>query len=248
MSNWQENTSDFETIKMGSPGSFWSYGLNKRLELVKKHINFNGKKILDAGCGLGIFMDKFEELGAESFGIEVDERKVEIAKQKYGEKVSLSPAEKLPFEDNFFDLVFSHETLEHVEDDTQSVKEAIRVLKPGGNFIVFTPNKRWPFETHGIYINGKYRFGNIPLVTYLPNSIFKKLTPHVRNYSNRDLEMLFDGMKIKIIIHKHVFPGFDGLVLKTGILGRSIRFLLNFLEKTPLHYFGISHFLIVEKL
>jgi SAM-dependent methyltransferase len=248
MANWQQNTDSFQRIKMGSPSSYWSYGLNKRLQLVQKYLDFDHKKILDMGCGLGEFMIHFNKLGAESFGIEVDPEKVALIKDaEIKSHVQVAPAERLPFSEETFDLVFSHEVLEHVNDDRQAIAEALRVLKPGGKFIIFCPNIRWPFETHGIYLGKKYLFGNIPLVTYLPRFIYKKLTPHVRNYSNKDLLGLFPKNSVKIIVHRHVFPGFDGLVAKLGLFGKIIRMFLNVYEKSPLHYFGISHFLIVEK-
>jgi len=257
MSNWQKGTKNFKTIKLGSPTSFWSYGLERRLYLVKQQVDFYGKKVLDVGCGLGMFLNKFSSLSEPAFdgkvqntivyGIDVDKRKIEIAKHKFS-NVQVARAEKLPFSRKFFDIVFSHETLEHVDDDKKAIIEALRVLKTGGKMIIFCPNKRWPFETHGIYLRGKYHFGNIFGVTYLPKFLYKKLTPHVRNYSNKDLLSLFPQKSIKIIHHSHVFPGLDGLVTKTGLGGKFIRKILEFLERTPLHYFGISHFLVVEKL
>ncbi len=54
--------------------------------------------------------------------------------------------------------------------------------------MLFCPNRGYPFETHGIYWRGKYKFGNIPLVNYLPRSLRDKLAPHVQIYTRRDLK------------------------------------------------------------
>lgn len=246
-SNWQKKHSDFESIKQGSPSSYWSYGLQKRLDLATDLINFNGEKILDAGCGIGIFMEKFSEFSDHVYGFDVDKRKIDIAKKSF-KNVIVAGEGKLPYENNMFDIIWSHEVLEHVNDDKEVLKELVRVLKPGGELIVFTPNRLWPIETHGIYIGNHYEFGNIPFVTWLPNFIYKKLTPHVRNYFDSDINNLLKNLPLKVIHHKHVFPGFDGLVGKIGMLGKITRKLLNVAEKTPLHFFGISHFLIIEKV
>lgn len=245
-SNWQEKYSDFESIKQGSPSSYWSYGLDRRLKMARGLVDFNDKRILDAGCGIGMFMEKFSEFSNDVYGFEPDPRKVEIAKKKF-RNVAVSGAEKLPYKDNFFDIIWFHEVLEHVDDDRKSVRELVRVLKPGGKLIIFTPNRLWPFETHGVYVNGKYKFGNIPLVTWLPNFIYHKLTPHVRNYSDRKIKKLFEGLPVKFTHHKHVFPGFDGLQNRSKLLGGFMKGVTKVAEATPLHFFGISHFLVVEK-
>src|SRR3989304_5032789 len=89
-------------------------------------------------------------------------------------------AERLPYASAAFDLVLSHEVLEHVPDDRRTVEEILRVLRPGGRLVLFTPNRGYPFETHGIFWRGRYRFGNIPLGNYLPGPLRQRLAPHVR--------------------------------------------------------------------
>ena len=83
----------------------------------------------------------------------------------------------------YFSLILSHEVLEHVQDDRRSVEEMVRTLKPGGRIVLFVPNRGYPFETHGIYWRGRYHFGNIPLVNYLPRRLRDRLAPHVRSYT-----------------------------------------------------------------
>jgi SAM-dependent methyltransferase len=97
----------------------------------------------------------------------------------------------LPYASASIDLVLSHEVLEHVEDDRLAVAEIVRVLRPGGRAVIFVPNRRYPFETHGIYWRGVYRFGNIPLVNYLPDALRDRLAPHVRAYTAAGLRRLF---------------------------------------------------------
>ena len=101
--------------------------------------------------------------------------------------------EKLPFPDDYFDLVLSHEVLEHVQDDQQAINEILRVLKPGGRLILFVPNRGYPFETHGIFWKGKYRFGNKLFVNYLPKKWRDKLAPHVRAYTRKGSIQTFFG-------------------------------------------------------
>ncbi len=63
-----------------------------------------------------------------------------------------------------------NEVIEHVGNDRDTIREALRVTKPGGRVVIFAPNRYYPFETHGVYLGKKYVFGNIPLVNYLPDA------------------------------------------------------------------------------
>jgi len=236
--NWQKTSQKIEDIHLGSPSLILTKGLLYRFERVKEFINFKNSKVLDIGCGIGAFLEKFKNEGADVYGIDIDKDKINIAKEKFY-NVFVSPAEKLNFNNNFFDVIFLHEVLEHVDDDVKTINEAFRVLKKGGKIIIFTPNRLWPFETHGIYLFGKYIFGNIHLVNYLPSFIFKKLTPHVRNYTKKDLLKVFQNQNYIQIYYNRVFPGFDGLANRIPLIGKLIKQLFQFLNKTPLSIFGI---------
>jgi SAM-dependent methyltransferase len=138
--------------------------------------------------------------------------------------------------------------LEHVRDDRRAGEEIVRTLKPGGRLALFVPNRGYPFETHGVYWRGKYKFGNIPLVNWLPRRWRDKLAPHVRVYSKRDLEKLFAGLPVKFLKQTVIFGAYDNLIVRFGRLGKFLRAVLQFLEKTPLKAFGLSHFWVIEKL
>jgi ubiquinone/menaquinone biosynthesis C-methylase UbiE len=238
---------------LGKPGSGFSKGFARRLMQVSRVVDLRAKHILDAGCGEGVWLEQFTKFTAPEniFGSDIDPDSIQKARQKLENvptnNLKVCPAEALDFPDNSFDIVFSNEVLEHVQDDRKAVQDAIRVLKPGGRLVIFTPNRGWPFEQHGMFIRGKYVWGNIPLLPWLPKRVSKVFAPHVRNYSNGDIKRLVNLPNARIIYHKHVFPGFDGLVRRFGVFGRVIQKLFHFLERTPLHWFGISHFLVVEK-
>jgi SAM-dependent methyltransferase len=154
----------------------------------------------------------------------------------------------LPYISNQFDLVLSHEVIEHTADDARYAAEMVRVLKPGGRGVVFCPNRLYPFETHGHYWRGTYHFGNTPLINYLPNRWRNKLAPHVRVYTQAGLQSLFQHLPVRVIDHTQVYPGYDNLVYRRPKIGRMLRQITYRLEETPLRMFGISHLLVVEKL
>ncbi len=161
--------------------------------------------------------------------------------------ITCAAGEALPFQSSSFDLILSHEVLEHVQDDRLAVQEIIRTLKPMGRAVIFVPNRGYPFETHGVFWRGRYHFGNIPLVNYLPHPIRDRLAPHVRIYSQKDLEALFNGLAVRIVRRQTIFGAYDNIIARRPRLGKALRKTLHFLEKTPLKIFGLSHFWVIEK-
>jgi hypothetical protein len=113
--------------------------------------------------------------------------------------------------------------------------------------VLFVPNRGYPFETHGIYWRGRYRFGNIPLVNYLPRRLRDRLAPHVRAYSRRDIERTFSKLPLRLVLGTVIFGAYDNLIARWPRGGRILRSVLQFLERTPLRALGLSHFWVLEK-
>jgi len=203
-------------------------------------------RILEDGCGVGSYLSRLAKDTSLATGLEVEWERCREAQQLGGE-VLCGVGEFLPYPPNTFDLVLSHEVLEHVHDDRQSTKEIVRVLRPGGRLVLFVPNRGYPFETHGIYWNGKYHFGNKALVNYLPRSWRDRLAPHVNVYTRRDLTRLFDGLPVRMVQRAIIFGAYDNIIARMPALGKLLRAILQFLEKTPLRALGLSHFWVVEK-
>ena len=144
--------------------------------------------------------------------------------------------------------MLSNEVIGQVRDDAAAVREMARVLRPGGRLILFCPNRWYPVEQHGIYWRGRYIFGNIPLVNYLPDPIRNRLAPHVRAYTAHGLRRLLAGLPLRVIHHTRIFGGYDNWVARFGLVGKIIRAAVQGLEKTPLAWLALSHFLVAEKV
>lgn len=233
-------------IELGHPSYVWRFGQNRRFELIRRYAPLEGATILDVGCGLGLYVRQFRAFSPHVWGVDIDPDKVAEA-SKALPNISQAPAEALPFPDGTFDVVLSHEVLEHVDDDRRAVAEACRVLKPGGRLVVFAPNRWYPFETHGAYWGGRYHFGNIPLVNYLPTPLRARFCPHVRAYTGRDLRRLFDGVTGRIVVHTQIYPGYDKIASRNRVLATVFRGVTYALENTPLRRLGLSHLLVFEK-
>lgn len=238
----------------GEPSYVWRAGQERRLKMIGEHINLQGFenlegfKILENGCGIGMYIGKLKQFTPLVFGLEYElDRAVEAGKLNSPSLVVCCAGEHLPYPNESFDAILSNEVIEHVQDDALCIQEMIRVLKPRGRIVLFCPNRWYPVEQHGIYLGDKYIFGNIPLVNYLPDALRNKLAPHVRAYTGRGLRKLFDGSPVRIMHHSIIYGGYDNLIARLGILGKLIRAALYVFENTPLQIFGLSHFMVIEK-
>ncbi len=231
----------------GEPSYIWRAGQQRRLEMITQWAGERIRgNILEDGCGVGMYIEHLAPFGGKIYGLEYDfERAAEAGSRNPG--VINAAGESLPYPAATFDLILSHEVLEHVADDRQAAHEIVRVLKPGGRAVIFVPNLGYPFETHGIYWRGKYHFGNKPFVNYLPRSLRDKLAPHVRIYTSHDLAQLFAGQPVTIVEKTIVFGAYDNIIARFGAFGKLLRQTLQLLEKTPLKWFGLSHLWIIEK-
>jgi SAM-dependent methyltransferase len=231
----------------GEPSYIWRAGQERRLRMILDAAGGRMQgRVLDNGTGVGMFVQHLAPYAGEVFGLEFDFYRLREARKASSHLLSAA-SENLPFPEASFDVILSHEVLEHVSNDRAAVSEMVRTLRPGGRMIVFVPNRGYPFETHGIYWRGRYRFGNIPLVNYLPRGWRNKLAPHVRAYTAGDLQRLFAHFPVKVI-HRHIiFGAYDNIIARWSILGRPLRSLLQALEHTPLKVFGLSHFWVLER-
>jgi SAM-dependent methyltransferase len=107
-------------------------------ERILAHLRPNSV-VLDLGAGAGIVSQmNFRGLPAQMCGVDLDPRVVENPMLDEGR---VANASEIPYEDGRFDVVFSDNVLEHLDEPLQVFREVARVLKPGGVFLFKTPNK-----------------------------------------------------------------------------------------------------------
>lgn len=98
--------------------------------------NVRGKKILDLGCGTGVYAKILTKKGARLKGIDISEKEIEIARKESPDvEFIIGNAEKLPYKSKEFDIVLSCLVLEHFKDWNNVLKEVNRVLKKNGLFV-----------------------------------------------------------------------------------------------------------------
>lgn len=150
------------------------------------------KKFLDAGCGKGELLYFMAKKGYDVYGVDYSNTAVKMSKKLLEKKnikghVYNSDVRKLPFKNNFFDVVISTDVVEHLDDSTATIdffNEIYRVLKPGGKFYVHTaPNK-----IHVEYFQKYYQRYINYFAFALSNLIFHttyKLSLDIRNEHNK---------------------------------------------------------------
>ena len=126
-------------------------------------------RVLDIGCGHTDFLKDVYDRTPHSYGIDPDA--LTLKKNTTIKHLAVADAGKIPFEDNFFDVIVLAWVLEHVEHPTAVFKEIHRVLKPGGVVIFLTPNT-WNY--------------NVWIIRAIPNAFHDFFTRRLYNRQEHD--------------------------------------------------------------
>ncbi len=209
-------------------------------------LGYDPKKVLDIGCGDGFISQSIKNIypNAEVFGIDISKTAIAIAQNKYPiiNFQTANAEEKLPFEDNFFDLVFSGEHIEHIKDTDTYLEEINRVMRKGGVFIITTPNLAYwvnrllllfGFQPFSCEASLKRKF---PLFT-----IFGKNIPDNSNFPPAGHLRIFTPNNLKMLLE---FYGFKSIQMKGSSLLKKpiIREIDFFLSMLP----SLAHNIILK--
>ena len=130
------------------------FGLNKPradLDLMYLH-DLTPGRLLDVGCGDGVYLNRMRQRGWKVEGIDFDQKAVKNAKIRFGLELRCGDLAEAKFPDNSFDAITMSHVIEHVPNPVEFLKEARRVLKPGGRVVILTPNTK---------SNGLKEFGEV---------------------------------------------------------------------------------------
>ncbi len=105
-----------------------------------------GSRIADLGCGSGVFSNALRQRGYDYTGVDLSPAFIRLAREKHpGIEFIEGDVEQLPFPDAGFDGALLAGVVHHLPDPTRCAKEVRRILKPGGKFVAFDPNRMNPF-------------------------------------------------------------------------------------------------------
>jgi len=142
--------------------------LRTRARLIMCNIrDVKNKRILDAGCGIGLYSLELANKGAQVTGVDINTKKITIA-QNLANKMKIKNVffergdlTNLKLKSDYFDKIICSDVLEHIKNDEKAVKELFRVLKKGGE-IIFTFPRANKHNAETMLEFGHVRAGYLP--------------------------------------------------------------------------------------
>jgi len=207
-------------------------------KIIRDHIHTKQGTVLEIGTGFSTLLEDLPNF--TKYGIDISEKNIEhmqrhFARTGINATLCVADAESLPFESNFFDVIVTSHTLEHIKNDRQVLEECARVLKPGGELIIFVPGRidgiatqeEWLRVGHYRMYNstrfyeleeklaGKLRLQTICFPHKIHNLVWNKLK-HVFRWANYPIKkwILRDGKtyEARITYQKILLPCIVGLL------------------------------------
>lgn len=187
------------------------------VEMDPNHLS--GKTVLEIGSGAGAHSAFFRWHGAHVVSTDLTLSRVAATAQKLqmikgqGDYCSLqSDAERLPFADNLFDIVYSNGVLHHTPDTDGCIQEVYRVLKPGGVAVIMLYAKHsfyyWftIYFLKGLLLGNRFRYSNwLGRVTeWMASTPQPRTNPETKVYSAKGIHALFRSFS-SLTIRKHSF-------------------------------------------
>src|SRR2546426_5563554 len=180
---------------------------------------FAGARLLEIGCGMGTDLLQFARGGAKVSGVDLTPRSIEISRRHldvygYQGEFATTDAEKLPFANDSFDVVYSNGVLHHTPDTAGAIREIHRVLRPGGQARVMLYHQHslnyWGqiILHHGL-LHGELLRGNSPAEIMSKYVEFNESggRPLVKVYSRREARNLFSMFReVKVQVEQLTRP------------------------------------------
>ena len=251
----EASSSSYPQIAPAGGDTATPLNLAKRLGVIQRYADVRGRRVLDCGCGAGDYVFALRELGADAWGIEYSREKLAKAPAPIARRVSVGDLHHIALRDRSVDVALLNEVLEHVPDDRRALREVRRVLRPNGVLLIFSPNRRYPFETHGAFVKGSTRRvpHYVPLIPYIPLPMAKRVMDFwARNYWPGELRRLVQDAGFDITHTDYVWQTFEGISNhQPALIARTkglLRILSQTCERLPmLRTLGVSQVIVARK-
>ena len=179
------------------------------------------KRLLEVGHGVGTDLVRFAQAGAIVHGVDISQTHHDMTKQNLAchglsGELKFSDATNIDFPDEYFDVVYSHGVLHHLEETKDAIEEIRRVLKPGGTFLMSVYHKYSGFHLIGkILMNG---IRNKQLLTLGYAGMMSTIESGADGITTRPLVKTFSKGQVRKMLR-----GFESVDLSV-------------------HHFSVSHF------
>ena len=180
--------------------------LNKfehQADILAQRLLLQGAKILDIGCGGGLFLSLLKQRGAQVIGIELSDSRAQYAKTKHGLDIDKHPIESDFWQNGYaqhFDAVTLWDVIEHVNYPRQTLQSAANVLKPNGLLLIDTPCRDGFYHRFGELT---YRLTRGKYATFLNEMYSSHLFGHKQIFSTSEMSKLFESVGLEVIdLHK----------------------------------------------
>ncbi len=185
---------------------FWFRAKRDMIDILLSRCCKKGKslKILSLGAGTGTDLEILNKYG-EVYVIDINKNALNLISKKLCYEKKIANACKLPYKDNFFDIVTSFDVFEHITNDFRAISEARRVLKKGGYLVFSVPAFQFLFSSHDEALEHKRRYNKKMLKNLLLQFNNLKL-----NYWN---SMLFFPIACMRLIKKNSKVEVDSMAL-----------------------------------
>lgn len=205
---WNEASCGEELYLNGFEKEDYLHQSNKRYELEPEILTFGdfqkfeNKKTLEIGVGLGADHQKLAEAGSTLFGVDLTPRAIRHTQRRFDlmnlkSNLQVADAENLPFEDKYFDAIYSWGVLHHTPDTAKAIMEVYRVLKPGAFAKIMIYHK---YSFVGLMLWIRYALLKLKPFTSLDEIYDKHLeSPGTKAYSRKQARLLFSEFNIKNI-------------------------------------------------
>lgn len=245
--NLQENYQQYYSM---DESHWWFLGRKKILEFFLenyvKDINSH-TRVVDLGCGSGTNIKNFNQIFNNIIGMEENQETIDLAKKATGKSIYKGELpDKIPFEQNSFDLAFLLDVLEHIEDDELSLKNINNVLAPNGYLLLSVPAFNFLWNAHDEMYGHKRRYTTKELTKKLNNNGFKVKGISYYNFLLFPIQAIIVFLKNKSIIKsKNNFEIMNFKALNTIL--KLVMLLESFLFKFIKPLYGASIIAIAKK-
>jgi 2-polyprenyl-3-methyl-5-hydroxy-6-metoxy-1,4-benzoquinol methylase len=181
-----------------------------QVDVLKKYLSLQSVKVLDIGCGGGLFLSLLKLEGADAVGIELSDSRAYYAASKHSLEIHKNPIESNFWQKGYkdqFDVVTLWDVIEHVNYPFQTLQSAVNVLKTGGWLLMDTPCRDSFYHQAG---EVTYRLSGGRFPTFLNAMYSSHAFGHKQIFSTREMKELFRSCGLEIVqlqkFHELSFP------------------------------------------